>query len=354
MLIIDSGIISNHPLLEKCVGDERNFQNGETAIHYTVGHGTAIAGCAVYGDIERCISQNLFEASNWVFSAKVLYGKRNDIDGTMSAVYDPEKLVEHQLKEAVDSFLSNAEYHIRVINISLGNRLEVWHKHYYRQLPLAALIDEIAYTYPAVTFILSAGNQNPRDVFGSIGEITDNYPNYLIGNDNFKIINPATSALALTVGSIAPAIRQQTPRYGDEQIKTPIAQPDQPSPFTRRGPGINEMVKPELVEYGGNLILFDNYGRITEDVGGKVALLNNQTTGDLIQFDYGTSFCASKVAHIAGMVANKYPQKSANFIANMLLVGADYPFVPKIFEHEQEIELYNALRAIIQTRARIR
>ena len=97
-----------------------------------------------------------------------MYAKRNPIDGTLSAIYDPEKLIEHQFKDAVESFLSNPAYHIRVVNISLGNSNEVWHKDYKRQLPLAALIDELAYTYPAVTFIVSTGNNHPQHVYSSI------------------------------------------------------------------------------------------------------------------------------------------------------------------------------------------
>jgi subtilisin family serine protease len=328
ILIIDSGIVSSHPLLENCIGGEENFQTGESATQDTVGHGTAVAGCAAYGDIEKCIEDNAFTPSNWIFSAKVMYAETNSINGEIYAVYDPEKLVENQLKKAIESFLSNPNYQIRVVNISLGNSDEVWHKSYSRQLPLAALIDELAYTFPNVVFIVSAGNQHPLNVYNSIDEIKNNYPKYLIDNPEFKIINPATSALALTVGSIAPAIRVQQERYGEEQIKTNIAEAQQPSPFTRTGPGINGMIKPELVEYGGNLILYNNHGLISEDIGGKLALLNNQTTNDLIKFDYGTSFASPKIAHIAGQIANKYPQRTANFIINMLLCGADYPFIP--------------------------
>ncbi len=328
ILIIDSGIISNHPLLEKCVGGEENFQTGENQIQDTAGHGTAVAGCAAYGDLEKCIEDKYFDPSNWIFSAKVMYLERDVNGNIVKATYDPEKLIEHQFKDAVESFLSNHEYHIKVVNISLGNKDEVWHKNYTRQLPLAALIDELAYTYPGVTFIVSAGNQDPLKIYNSISEITGNYPKYLLENDNFKIINPATSALAITVGSIADQVKIEKERYGAEQIKTAIANEYQPSPFSRTGHGINGMVKPELVEYGGNLILYKNYGRISEDTGGKIALLNNQTTENIIRFDYGTSFSAPKVACLAGRIANKFPHKSANFINNMLLIGADYPFVP--------------------------
>jgi subtilisin family serine protease len=329
ILIIDSGIISNHPLLEKCVGGEENFQSGEAAKHDTVGHGTAVAGCVAYGNIEESLKEKVFIPANWIFSAKVMYAEKNPLSGEIIAVYDPEKLIESQFKEAVEDFLSHPEYHIRVVNISLGNRHEIWHKTYFRQLPLAALIDELAYTFPKVVFVVSTGNQNPCNVYNSIEDIKENYPKYLQKNDEFNLINPATSALSLTVGSIAPPIRTQQERYGDDKIKTAIAEDNQPSPFTRTGPGINGMVKPELVEYGGNLILFNNYERITEDIGGKLLILSNQTRDNLLQFDYGTSFSAPKIAHLAGQVANKYPQKSANFIKNLLISAAYCPFIPE-------------------------
>jgi len=328
ILVIDSGIVSNHPMLETCVGGEENFQSGETETQDTVGHGTAVAGCAVYGDIEHSLDNKNFSPSNWLFSAKLMYAETNDITGTVSAVYDPEKLIEHQFKDALENFLSNPEYQIKVVNISLGNHNEIWHKHYSRQLPLATLIDELAFTFPHVVFIVSAGNQSPLNLYDSINDIRENYPRYLVDHEDFKIINPATSALALSVGSIAGEIRIETERYGAENIKTEIAKPHQPSPFTRTGLGINGMIKPELVEYGGNLILSENHGRIVEDRGGKLALLNNRVTDNIIQFDVGTSFSAPKVAHLAGKIANHFPDKSANFIKNMLMVGADYPFRP--------------------------
>ncbi len=328
ILIIDSGMISNHPMLENCVGAEENFQSGETETQDTVGHGTALAGCAVYGDIADSLERKTFMPSNWVFSAKVMYAERDFNGKVINAIYDPDKLIEHQFKDAIERFLSNSEYHIKAVNISLGNCNEIWHKHYFRQLPLAALIDELAFNFPYVVFVVSAGNQSPLNFYDSIADVVDHYPRYLLENDDFSLSNPATAALALTVGSIAGEVRIEQERYGAEKIKTPIAQAQQPSPFTRTGSGINGMIKPELVEYGGNLILSENYGKIIEDRGGKLPLLNNQVTSNIIQFDMGTSFAAPKVAHLVGKIANHFPKKSANFIKNMLLVGADYPFSP--------------------------
>lgn len=329
ILVVDSGIISNHPMLEKCVGGEENFQSGETEFTDTVGHGTGVAGCSVYGDIEQCVKEKVFNPSNWVFSAKVMFLKENPITDERFAEYDPEKLIEHQLQDAIDSFIANPEYRIKVVNISLGNSNEVWHTDYKRQLPLAAMLDELAYKYPSVVFVVSAGNQQPLNVFSSIQEIVEGYPKYLIENPKFKILNPATAALPLSIGSIAGPVRSFATTNTEEQLRTPVAQENQPSPFTRTGFGINGMIKPDLVEYGGNTIFHESHGHIREDIGGKIAVLNNQTADNLIKFDLGTSFSSPKVAHLAGQIANQFPQRSANFIMNLLLSGADYPFFPK-------------------------
>jgi hypothetical protein len=288
ILVIDSGITSNHPFLEKCVGDEANFQTGESETNDTVGHGTAVAGCAVYGDLEEQMQDKILSPSNWLFSAKIMYAEKNPYTGEIiNAKYDSEKLVENQLKEAIEYFFNNSLYKINVVNLSIGDSYSVWHKDYFRQLPLASLIDEIAFALPDVTFIVSAGNQNPLNVFDDRTEVSENYPSYFVERNEFNIINPATSALALTVGSIAQKVRVRKERYGVEDIKLVIAEENYPSPFTRTGPGINKMIKPEIVEYGGNQI-FTKHN--LEDVGGKLLLLNNTTTDKLMKFDIGTSF----------------------------------------------------------------
>ena len=323
ILVIDSGIVSNHPILGQAVAAEENYQDGEKETYDTVGHGTAVSGCAVFGDIEECIKNKEFNASNWLFSAKVMYKNK---EMPTRAIFDPDKLIEHQLNDLIRNFLDNPSYNIKVVNISFGNNDEIWDLTSSRQFPLASLIDEIAFDYPDVVFIVSAGNESPKKHYDSIAEIIDNYPNYLIENPNFRIINPATSALALTVGSIVPPIKIMDDGHTGEDIWYPIAEANQPSPFSRTGYGINGMVKPEIVEYGGNLILKEMYGAIRENSGGKIVLLSNKPYGDqMFTFDYGTSFSAPKVANIVGKIANMFPQKSSNYIKNLILLSADYP-----------------------------
>ncbi|HHW04161.1 MAG TPA: S8 family peptidase [Thermoanaerobacterales bacterium] len=327
ILIIDSGIVSNHPILEQAVAAEENYQDGEMEIQDTVGHGTAVSGCAIFGDIEECIKNKEFNATNWLFSAKVMY-KNKEIPEEIpaQAIFDPEKLLEHQLHDLVKDFLDNPLYNIKVVNISFGNSDEIWDLTSNRQFPLASLIDELALDYPQVVFIVSAGNESPQNHYTALSEIIDNYPDYLVKNPHFRIINPATSALSLTVGSIAPPIKIMDDGHTHEDIWYPIAEVNQPSPFSRAGYGINGMIKPELVEYGGNLILKEMYGAIRENPGGKIALLSNNPYGEhIFTINYGTSFAAPKIANIAGKISNVFPHKSSNYIKNLILLSADYP-----------------------------
>ncbi len=324
ILIIDSGIVSGHPLLEKAVGDEQNFQDREEGLQDVAGHGTAVAGMALYGDIEKCVEEKKFKAKNWIFSAKVMYAEKNP-NGNYHAYYDPEKLVENQFKEAIEHFLENKENNIKVVNISLGKSDEIWKNPYNRQFPLAALIDELSLRYPDVAFVVSAGNQNPLNIYDSLEEIVENYPQYLIDNPEFNLINPATSAMSLTVGAIASPHRIQRNDLADGDIFTPIAQENMPAPFIRKGPSINNMIKPELCEYGGNLILKRIANKIIEDNGGKLLILSNKYPDRLFAFDYGTSFSAPKVARKIGILANKYSDKNSNFLKNLILQSASYP-----------------------------
>jgi len=323
VLVIDSGITSNHPLLEKAVGDEENFQEVEKELQDKVGHGTAVAGVSLYGDIKEKMNDKSFLPSNWLFSAKVMYGQE-DAQGNFSPVYDEEKLFENQLNTAIRSFLDQDGYRIKVVNISFGNANESLKDKNNRQFPLAALLDELAYEYRNVVFVVSAGNSDPRYIFDELEDIIDNYPNYLVENDFFRIINPATSALSITVGAIAQefSLLEQGERHKTD-IYTAVAQHKEPSPFTRTGYGINGMLKPEVVHYGGNLILRKEFGRIIENVGGKLPLLSNSPTEKLFNFNYGTSFSAPMVTHVLGEIANKYPEKSANFLKNLLLQSTE-------------------------------
>ncbi|RLB05359.1 MAG: hypothetical protein DRG83_02835 [Deltaproteobacteria bacterium] len=317
--VLDSGILSNHPLLAKAVGDEiavtllSSDKIREDRPQDDIGHGTKVAGVALYGDIKRCIEAGRFEPEIWILSAKVMY--KNDMG---EAEYNPEELLEHQLEKAVKYFVKKYP-NCKVVNISFGDK----HKRMFgnkRQLPLATLIDELAKELDII-FVISAGNLNPDE-----NGFPDKYPNYLIEEKpNVKIIDPASSAYAITVGSVSQEFGPSNVRL-DELLVSP-AQKNYPSPFTCVGPGYKEMIKPELVEEGGNIIFPPSSFLKIEDIGGKLIVINPNwlEEGRLFTVDHGTSFSAPKVAHYLARLFNHFPNYSPNLIKALLIASAEIP-----------------------------
>jgi len=300
ILVVDSGILAGHPLLENAVADEivSETSNGEI-VHGgnpsdDVGHGTKVAGIALYGDIEKCIIEETFHPEVWIFSAKVMF--KGD-DG--SARYNENDLLVKQLFSAVKSILDQYP-NCRIVNLSLGDSAKKMYQER-RQYPLGSLVDELCKNFRAL-FVVSSGNIEEELID------LDDYPNYLMDDtsDKAKIIDPASSALALTVGSLC-------------QIKKPSSGGIMlyPSPDTRVGPGYKGMIKPEFIEIGG-----DSFGRES-----KVITLNPNwiTEGRLFTLESGTSFSTPKIAHYAAKLFNSYPDYTSNLIKALLINSASIP-----------------------------
>jgi subtilisin family serine protease len=276
--VIDSGIISSHPLLKNAVGDElfvpgqKNKNQIESPVD-DVGHGTKVASVALYGDIKKCIEERVFNPEIWILSAKIMYKSEGPNGSKPIAKYDDDKLLEHQFERTVNYFIENYK-NCKVINISFGNNLKEMYENE-RQFPLATLIDELAKKHNII-FVVSTGNLNWKN-FG----FPDEYPNYLINEDrNVKIIDPSSSAYAITVGSICqeymPGPRnegQNLNLFDQQEINYSPAKTDYPSPFTRVGPGYKGMIKPELVETGGNVIITPSDPQQFPDISSNLILL---------------------------------------------------------------------------------
>lgn len=86
------------------------------------------------------------------------------------------------------------------------------------------------------------------------------------------------------------------------------------------------MVKPELVEIGGNVIT-GRY-RPAINIGGQIISLNKDFIHDgrLFNADIGTSFSAPKVSNCIARLWNKYPEYSANLIKAVILSSASIPY----------------------------
>lgn len=340
VLVIDSGVQGGHPLIGPALGEAEVFPDRENRVvtggpedgdTLTPGHGTAVSGIALYSNVNQCIQEMTFQPETWLFSARVT-DENNE--------YDPDELLENQLREAVEYFI-NAYPNCRVINLSLGDPRLVFREGQ-KQFPLAALIDELAYEYQHknLVFVISAGNF-AYDASGEL--IMRDYPGYLLSNDEARIIEPATAAIALTVGSVSSGAGSA--QYPDDAGRCAIARvKGYPSPFTRTGFGVDGMVKPEIVEFGGDFVI-DGQRLIENEPGVAVITLAKDYRGRLFRAICGTSFAAPRVANMAARLFTQYPNASSNLIRALIANSAQLPDeIPDAFPDDTAQDKQNRLK----------
>jgi hypothetical protein len=309
--VIDSGIQENHLMIADAVfeSDSRVYFAPETSVADAVangGHGTKVAGCVLFGNSIPKFGRH--EHTFWVQNARVL--NRHKL--LPQELYPPElmeTIVEHYDDTKIFNLSINSTRPCQLVHMS------AW----------GATIDKLSEENDLL-FIISTGNlfmetgipTNPgvRDLL----LIGNEYPGYLFRKAT-RIANPAQSCFALSVGSVCVG------KFEDEDRES-FGEKDQPSGFTRTGPGIWDMIKPDVVEYGGDFVHEKSGDQlITVMPECSVEVIRSTTSGNnAIGYDVGSSFAAPKVAHIAGKILNLLPVATANTIRALIAQGARLPF----------------------------
>jgi hypothetical protein len=316
--IVDSGVTIGNPFLKPVVREDliRSYLKAESDKdnpYDEYGHGSGVASLVSY------YALNLYpNAENqgkvWIASARLL-NKENEIED--------ERLFSMILKDIVQDFnLLN----IKIFNLSVQFTNRKWYEEAKRTVPrrswIARTIDKLSREYDVI-FVTITGNISNRDV-KHYHEDGSPYPKYF-RDDESSIYDPGQAALAITVGSIAPS----TLAVGSTiATAIAIAKQDQPSPFTRCGPGINREIKPELVEYGGNYLVDEN-GSVLENLGTNIVMASHQLT-PAIAHKSGTSFAAPRVAHkmariLYDMQSLGFDNISASLLKALTVNSAIYP-----------------------------
>ena len=319
--VIDSGIQEGHFLLQPAIDQATSHcflpQTDATDVADYVppgGHGTRVAGAVLYG--EAIPANGAPKLPFWIQNARVL-----DANNSMPVEMFPPEVI----RAAVERF-HDSDRRTRIFNHSINGStycrtryMSAW----------AAEIDALSAAYD-VLVIQSAGNLPIAGVNPYLG-VQDHlaagrdYPDYLY-EPSTRIASPAQSLQALTVGSVA---------YGaftDGAWQTFAPEPEYPSAFSRSGPGIWDVIKPEVVEYGGDNV---RNGNAPPDVqhGGRIAAACPQLVrstmfppGPAVDRDEtGTSFAAPKVARIAARLQQLLPEEPALLYRALVVQSARWP-----------------------------
>lgn len=188
----------------------------------------------------------------------------------------------------------------------------------------ATMIDQLMFEED-VLFVLSAGNLSSLSgstVKPGVKEHLNagrTYPEYLL-EDSSRVGNPAQSSFALTVGSICSL-------KFDDGSKESFGGKDQPSSFSRTGLGLWGMIKPDVVEYGGDFVKEKNTNpNISEESSISPELVRSTLGGGSdMGHGVGTSFSAPKVSHIVANLQRIYPEESINLYRALVAQSARLP-----------------------------
>lgn len=311
--VIDSGIQEGHKYLEPAIigNDSLCLVKGTSSVADEVidgGHGTRVAGAILYPNGIPIFGD--YHLPCWIRNARVLDAKNEH--SIQNSIFPPlliRKIVEEYcLKKTVKTKIFNH-------SISESSSSEIKH-----MSPWAAEIDMQSYLND-VLFVQATGN---------ISDITikqfynDNisYPTYLF-EEKSRIANPAQSLQALTVGSISHVTYES-----EDEIS--IGNENEPSAFSRSGPGIWDYIKPDVVEYGGTWVKNKEGAdiRLTTPPDVCPELLRVAPDGNAYAKDViGTSFSTPKVAYVAAEIQRILPDSPALLYRALIAQSARWPSV---------------------------
>ena len=310
--VIDSGIEEEHYWLEPAIdkASSRCFlpeYDPDDVADYVAprGHGTRVAGAVLY---PRAVpKEGVVQPVAWIQNARVL-----DEDNHLPETLPPERY----LTEVVAHF-GEGDAGTRIFNHSISESKPCESK---RMCSWAAKIDDLVHRHDLL-FVQISGNLATVEIFNSL-QGGDNHPAQLL-EDNAKIASPGQSLHALTVGSISHAVVDGGPRQSFARHL------HFPSAFTRTGYSpLWSVVKPEVVEYGGDRLHEIPFSRImptsTETAPELVASTLHGAPA-ISSDDVGTSFAAPKVAHIAAHLQRLFPNASPQLYRALIVQSARWP-----------------------------
>lgn len=243
--ILDNGI-SQIPHLLPWIAEKRWTVYPDSVINPT--HGTFVAGVALYGD--------MCENQSWVGHKGIKL-----FDATVFPDTTKEGLEEDELISNIKEAIAVNHERVKIWNLSISITRPVSDTKF---SDLAIALDDLQGKYN-ILICKSAGNCT----------------NFSTGRPKGRIHEGADSVRSLVVGSIA-----------HKKSSNDFAEVDNPSPFSRVGPGPEYIIKPEVSHYGGNSGI-DAHGDIVTtgvksfDINGNLAC------------NVGTSFSTPRIAALA-------------------------------------------------------
>ncbi len=300
---------ANHPLLKDMliVDDPDGFESFYEVRERV--HGTAMASLILRGQDMSTIEDEIRK----VYVRPIM--KPQTWDNKVTEYIPDDFLLVDKIHEAVRRLFEpdagQVAPNVRIINLSIGIR----YREFYNIIsPLARLLDWLSYKY-RLLFIVSAGN-HPDAIeigldFNEFKKLSDEDKDAIIIKyidqeiRNKRLLSPAESMNALTVGAI----------FDDNNDETPIGplaklcSDNIPAVYGSFGSGINNGIKPEIFFPGGRNFVHEDYryrGMVSwressTRAPGICSAAPGLTSGEIVNkaFSFGTSDATALITNKA-------------------------------------------------------
>lgn len=264
--ILDSGI-APIPHLAPWLCDEKWTVYPEANIDPA--HGTFVAGIVLYGD--TC------EGKNWVGHRGLKL-----FDATVFPDTDKEGIDEDELIENIKEAISANYDKVKIWNLSISITRAISDSKF---SDFAIALDALQDKYN-VLICKSAGNCS----------------NFLANKPKGRLHEGADSVRSLVVGSVA-----------HEKGEFDFAEIDNPSPFSRTGPGPEYIIKPEVSHYGGNAGIDRTGNMVTTGV-------KSFSKDGSLSRSVGTSFSTPRVTALAAGIYQELNEEFDPLLLKALII----------------------------------
>lgn len=332
--LLDGFPMTNHYLLKDwlIVDDPDSFENT-----YNPGqqkHGTPMASLICHDDLDNTERESL---SRKIYVRPVM----RPHDELSNEQIPPDEFPEDLLERAmVRIFEGQGESigvapTIRIVNLSLGN---LDHLFLGEMSSWARLLDWLSWKYK-VLFVVSAGNYSENDGVDNSGQLDATIKGMSKTIRNRKILSPAESINALTVG----ALHSDHSTISSNDTRIDILQGEKlMAEYSRLGSGYRRTIKPDILAPGGRQLFIKENSQTSktslkrdnrrEPPGQKFAYVG-ASSEDVKNTGYGrgTSNSAAITTHVAGLIyevieelrstdSERIPEKYESVLLKSLLV----------------------------------
>lgn len=314
VVVLDTGIATGHPLLKSAILTATTAGPEIPSPEDTHGHGTKMAGLALYRDVGAAIERGNAEAPHWVQSSRLLiapgYGTASDENYEKWPVLTDRAI---RSAEEADAGVRNRVFVLAITRTMQDPPLEgiaptLW----------SQAVDQLAFREgEGRLLIVSAGNARD-DQWLTLAEL---HPQLQLSE---KIHQPAQASNVLTIGAFTSRIELPNDKdYNEARVVATKA--GGISPYTSTGlVGSQWPIKPDVVIEGGNLAIS---GTLTDSAVPTLSALttsHRHTHGSPVGLMSMTSEASARAGHLAAHIWRLEPELRPETVRGLIVHSASW------------------------------